>query len=63
MLHPQKRIVYNCSIEYYSKYNNLNVAITRYRLNEGQEPPNFSHIIGLREHLPEYVIVGISAST
>ncbi|KAI5384765.1 hypothetical protein KIW84_071671 [Lathyrus oleraceus] len=35
MLHPRKRIVYNCSIEYYSKYNNLNVAITRYRFMTG----------------------------
>ncbi|CAI8617997.1 unnamed protein product [Vicia faba] len=58
-----ERIAYNCSIEYSSKSNNLNVYITGYRLNEGQETQTFSHIIGLREHLPDYVIVGISAST
>ncbi|AES90558.1 putative protein kinase RLK-Pelle-L-LEC family [Medicago truncatula] len=58
-----ERMVYNCSIEYISRNNVLNVSFTGYRLNAWQEPQNFSHIINLREHLPEYVRVGISAST
>ncbi|XP_004504941.3 L-type lectin-domain containing receptor kinase IX.1-like [Cicer arietinum] len=59
-----ERKVYDCSIEYSSRNNSMNVSFTGYKLNEGQElQQHFSHVIDLREHLPEYVIVGISAST
>ncbi|PNY11541.1 L-type lectin-domain containing receptor kinase IX.1-like protein, partial [Trifolium pratense] len=58
-----ERKFYHCSIEYSSRNKNLDVSFTGKRLNEGQEEQRFSHTIDLREHLPEHVIVGISAST
>ncbi|XP_057417982.1 L-type lectin-domain containing receptor kinase IX.1-like [Lotus japonicus] len=58
-----QRIVYNCTIEYSSRENHLNVSFTGHSLNEGMVHQHFSYHIDLRENLPEYVIVGITAST
>lgn len=58
-----ERMVYNCSIEYSSSNNFLTASFAGYILNAWQEPQSLSHIIDLREHLPDYVTVGISAST
>ncbi|XP_057420456.1 L-type lectin-domain containing receptor kinase IX.1-like [Lotus japonicus] len=55
--------VYDCSIQYNAADNFLNVSFTGYRLNEGRVTQYLTHHIDLRDHLPDYVLVGVSAAT
>ncbi|XP_012572412.1 L-type lectin-domain containing receptor kinase IX.1-like [Cicer arietinum] len=55
--------VYNCSVEYNSRSSYLNVSFTGYGFEGVPITKYFGYHINITEHLPESVVIGISAST
>ncbi|XP_004504939.1 L-type lectin-domain containing receptor kinase IX.1-like [Cicer arietinum] len=55
-------IVYDCIIQYISEDSYLTVSLTSSGFNEGVVTQYLAYQVNLSDHLPDYVLVGISAA-